>query len=122
PTLFDFYVLDNHLLRFLNARRFVEDDVPISTLGFLVVSFLWAFPWGVFVLARPAPDPSPVARWRPVIAVWALVIVGLFALSRFKHEYYALPAFPAIAVSACAAWARGRASRPWLRVRAVGGG
>jgi len=122
PTLFEFYVLDNHLLRFLNARRFVEDDVPISTLGFLVVSFLWAFPWGVFVLARPAPDPSPVARWRPVIAVWALVIVGLFALSRFKHEYYALPAFPAIAVLVGAAWASGRDIRRWLWVGMVGCG
>src|SRR2546422_615263 len=95
PTLFSFYLLDNHLLRFLNARRFVEDDVPISTLGFLVTSFLWAFPWGVFVLARSEPDPSPAARWRPVIVAWALAIVGLFALSQFKHEYYALPAFPA---------------------------
>jgi len=25
-------------------------------------------------------------------------VVGLFVLSRFKHEYYALPAFPALAV------------------------
>src|SRR5437763_7488590 len=107
PTLFEFYVLDNHLLRFLNARRFVEDDVPISTLGFLVVSFLWAFPWGVFVLARPAPAPSPAAPWRPVIAIWALVIVALFSLSRFKHEYYALPASPPVAALVGGAGASG---------------
>src|SRR5438046_2896900 len=122
PTLFEFYVLDNHLLRFLNARRFVEDDVPISTLGFLVVSFLWAFPWGVFVLARPAPDPSPAAPWRPVIAIWALVIVALFSLSRFKHEYYALPAFPAVAVLVGGAWASGRDVGRWLLIGLLGCG
>jgi hypothetical protein len=122
PILFGFYVLDNHLLRFLNARRFVEDDVPISTLGFLVASFLWAFPWGVFVLARPASDSSAAARWRPVIAVWALVIVGVFAVSRFKHEYYALPAFPALAVLVGAAWASGRDIGRWLLVGLLGCG
>ena len=122
PTLFSFYLLDNHLLRFLNARRFVEDDVPISTLGFLVTSFLWAFPWGVFVLARSEPDPSPAARWRPVIVAWALAIVGLFALSQFKHEYYALPAFPALALLAGAAWASGRDIGRWLGIGMLGCG
>ncbi len=119
-TLFGFYVLDNHLLRFLDARRFVEDDVPISTLGFLIVSFLWAFPWGVFALARPAPSSSAAARWRPVVVAWVLVIVALFALSRFKHEYYALPAFPALAVLVGAAWASGRDIGRWLWVGLVG--
>ena len=119
-TLFGFYVLDNHLLRFLDARRFVEDDVPISTLGFLVASFLWAFPWGVFALARSAPASSAAARWRPVIVIWALAIVGLFALSRFKHEYYALPAFPALAVLIGAAWASGRDVGRWLGVGLAG--
>src|SRR5436309_13573432 len=33
PTLSEFYVRHNHLLRSLNARRLVEDDVPISKLG-----------------------------------------------------------------------------------------
>jgi len=120
PTLFEFYVLDNHLLRFLNARRFVEDDVPISTLGFLVATFLWAFPWGVFLPARPAPGSSPIARWRPVIPAWALVIVGLFSLSRFKHEYYGLPAFPALAILVGAGWASGRDISSWLGIGLLG--
>ncbi|PYN71499.1 MAG: hypothetical protein DMD96_35820, partial [Candidatus Rokuibacteriota bacterium] len=102
PRLFEFYVVDNHILRFLDARRYVEDDVPSSTLGFLVASFLWAFPWSAFTLARREsrrePDPSPRASWRPVLIIWLVAVVGLFALSRFKHEYYALPAFPALAV------------------------
>jgi 4-amino-4-deoxy-L-arabinose transferase-like glycosyltransferase len=122
PTLFGFYVLDAHLLRFLNARRYVEADVPISTLGFLATSFVWAFPWSVFSLARPEPDGPPRQRWRPVIVLWLLVVVGLFALSRFKHEWYALPAFPALAVLVGAAWASGRDIRRWLVIGLLGSG
>src|SRR5437667_9060031 len=122
PSLFEFYVLDAHLLRLLNARRYVEADVPISTLAFFVASFIWAFPWSVFTMARSEPDPSPRARWRPVIVLWLLVVVGLFALSRFKHEYYALPAFPALAVLVGAAWTSGRDIGRWLVIGLVGCG
>ena len=122
PRLLSFYVVDNHLLRFLNARSFVEDDVPSTTLAFLVASFLWAFPWSVFVLARREPDRSARARWRPVVVIWPAAIVGLFALSRFKHEYYALPAFPALAVLVGAAWASARDIGRWLAAGLVGCG
>ena len=120
PLLFNFYVVDNHLLRFLDARRYVEDDVPSSTLAFLVASFLWAFPWSAFTLARHEPDSSPEARWRPLIVIWLVAIVGLFAVSRFKHEYYALPAFPALAVSVGAAWTSGRDIGRWLVIGLLG--
>src|SRR5262244_2168064 len=70
PALFNFYVVDNHLLRFLNARRYVEDDVPSSTPAFLLASFLWAFPWSVFAFARCHRDRSPRAAWRPVVVIW----------------------------------------------------
>ena len=122
PTLFEFYVLDAHLLRLLNARRYVEADVPISTLAFFAASFIWAFPWSVFILARPNPGPSARARWRPLIVFWLLVVIGLFALSRFKHEYYALPAFPALAVLVGAAWAGGRDIGRWLVIGLLGCG
>jgi len=46
--------------------------------------------------------------------------VGVFALSRFKHEYYALPAFPALAVLVGAAWAGGRDIGRWLAIGLVG--
>ena len=120
PTLFGVYVLDAHLLRFFDARRYVEADVPISTLGFLAASFVWVFPWGVFTLARAEPRRTPSARWRQVIVLWLVVLVGVFALSRFKHEYYALPAFPALAVLVGAAWASGRDIGRWLAVGFTG--
>ncbi len=120
PDLLWFYLVDNQLLRFLNLRGFREDDVPISALGLLVVSFLWLFPWGVFLLARPAPAASEAARWRPVLVIWALVVVGFFVLARSKLEYYALPAFPALAVLAGGAWASSRDIGRWLRVGLAG--
>ena len=120
PTLFGVYVLDAHLLRFFDARRYVEADVPLSTLGFLAASFVWVFPWGVFTLARAEPRRTSSARWRQVIVLWLVVLVGVFALSRFKHEYYALPAFPALAVLVGAAWASGRDIGRWLAAGLAG--
>jgi len=130
PELFWFYLMDNQVLRFLGLRGFVEDDVPVSTVGFLLVTFVWLFPWGVFLLARSSGtgaarldgmaalprDPgggdasagAAAACWRPVLVIWALVVVGFFALSRSTLEYYALPAFPALAVLVGGAWASGR--------------
>ncbi len=119
PGLFRFYLVDNQLLRFLNLRTVVEDDVPISTLGFLVVTFLWFFPWSVFLLARPAPGGEG-ARWRRIMIVWAAVVIVFFALSRSKLEYYALPAFPALAVLVAGGWTGGRDIGRWLGIGLAG--
>jgi hypothetical protein len=115
-----FYVVDNQILRFLNLRAFLEDDVPVTTLGFLLVSFVWFFPWSVFLLARRSGASSPAAPWRSVIVIWALVVVGFFSLSGSKLEYYALPAFPALALMVGGAWADGRDIGRWLVVGLVG--
>lgn len=120
PALFGFYLIDNQVLRFLNLRGFIEDDVPVSTLGFLVVTFVWLFPWSVFTLTRSAAAPPSEARWQPLAVTWAVVIVVFFALSRSKLEYYALPAFPAVALMAGAGWASGRDVARWLVVALVG--
>ncbi len=118
PAHFWFYLVDNQVLRFLGHRAFLEDDVPISTLGFLVVSFLLAFPWSVFVLARrERPRASAPGS---LIGIWAMVVIGFFALSSSKLEYYALPAFPALALFAGAAWATPRGIGRWLLLGAAG--
>src|SRR2546428_9790699 len=44
PALFEFYVLDAHLLRLLNPRPYVEADLPHSSLAFFVAGVIWAFP------------------------------------------------------------------------------
>ena len=87
PTLFWFYTVDNQLLRFFDARGYVEDDVSSSSWAFVVASFIWAFPWSVFTLARAEPDASPHARWRPLIVVW-LVASAAFAYYVAKFGSY----------------------------------
>jgi 4-amino-4-deoxy-L-arabinose transferase-like glycosyltransferase len=115
PGLMWFYIVDNQILRFLHLREFLEDDVPVSALGLLLVSFVWFFPWSVFALARPAADGrGGVAAWRPLLVVWALVVIAFFMASRSKLEYYALPAFPALAVRVGAAWSGGRGVGRWF--------
>jgi hypothetical protein len=120
PELFWFYVVDNQVLRFVNARGVVEDDIPVTTLGFLLLSFVWFFPWSPFVLARSAAATTRHAAWRPVVVIWALVVVVFFAASRSKLEYYALPAFPALALLVGAAWASARDVGRWLVVTFAG--
>jgi len=120
PDLFHFYLIDNQILRFLNRRAFLEDDVPMSTVAFLLVTFVWLFPWGVFLLARAGREARPEARWRPALAIWAVVVIGFFAMSRSKLEYYALPAFPACAVLVGGAFKAGRDIGRWLVVGLIG--
>jgi hypothetical protein len=120
PGFLWFYLVDNQILRFLNLRAFLEDDVPVTLLGFLLVSFVWFFPWSVFLLARRSRVSAPAARWRPVAVVWALAVVGFFSLSGFRLEYYVLPAFPALALLVGGAWADGRDIGRWLLVGLVG--
>jgi dolichyl-phosphate-mannose-protein mannosyltransferase len=120
PDLFRFYLFDNQILRFLGLRSFLEDDVPVTVVGFLLVTFVWLFPWGVFLLARQDHAGGSDARWRPIFAVWVLVVIGFFLASRSTLEYYALPAFPAVAVMVGGAWASGRDIGRWLGIGLVG--
>jgi 4-amino-4-deoxy-L-arabinose transferase-like glycosyltransferase len=115
PGLMWFYLVDNQILRFLGVRAFVEDDIPVSALALLLLTFVWFFPWSVFAVARPAAgDEEHAAAWRPLLVVWVIVVVGFFLASRSKLEYYALPAFPALAVRVGAAWTSGRDVGRWL--------
>ena len=117
PALAWFYVVDNQILRFLNARAFLEDDVPVGTVAYLVLTFIWFFPWSPLVLARPG---AARVRGALVAPLWAVTVIVFFALSRSKLEYYALPALPALALLVGAAWASGRDVGRWLTMGAIG--
>jgi 4-amino-4-deoxy-L-arabinose transferase-like glycosyltransferase len=120
PGLFRFYLVDNQILRFLNLRAFVEDDIPVSTTAFLLLSFIWFFPWGVFLFAHRSTETPAAAGLRSIPVIWAVVVFGFFMLSRSKLEYYALPAFPALALLAGSAWATGRNIGRWLWIGLAG--
>jgi 4-amino-4-deoxy-L-arabinose transferase-like glycosyltransferase len=38
PGFIQFYLLDNQFLRFLNQRGFLEDDIPVTTPAFFVIT------------------------------------------------------------------------------------
>lgn len=148
-----YYMMENHVHRFLGNRIVPHDDIPASTLGFLAVTALWFFPWSVLLppalggcigrvrgLLRDRKNglssrAGAALRGRPWVAgegdpytptveinglngfrtderlwllvpIWILAIFGVFALSGFKHEYYALPAFPALSLMVGGVWAR----------------
>jgi hypothetical protein len=101
---FSFYVIDNHVLRFLGRRAFVEDDVPLSFLAFLGVTATLFGPWSVFLPAmlRQAVgrlrESTPESQSLLFLLLWGGLIVLFFALSPLKLEHYGLPAFPALAL------------------------
>lgn len=106
-----YYLWETHLVRFLEGTRAIEDETPLSTTGFLLVSVVWFLPWSLFL---PSAAFVLVRRWRAlslhersgwtVVCLWAGVVVGLFSLSAFKLEHYILPAVPALAVLAASLW------------------
>lgn len=103
-------VVDNHVLNVAGARRFADEDVPLSAGEFLVVALFGAAPW---VLAAGVALWGLVRRraWRDArelpwttLALWTLGILGATALSSFRLPHYGLPAYFAIALLAARGW------------------
>jgi 4-amino-4-deoxy-L-arabinose transferase-like glycosyltransferase len=109
PGFLWFTIVDVHLLNFAGRRAFPDEDVPLGTLEFLGVTIVAFLPWSLAAplgarraLGRGPADPL-ASMWR-FQACWALAVIALFALSRFKLPHYAFPAFPALALLAARAW------------------
>ncbi|HEX5531258.1 MAG TPA: hypothetical protein VFZ82_16940 [Methylomirabilota bacterium] len=117
PSFLWYTVVDNHVLNVARMRVFPDEDVPLSALEFLAAAGFGAFPWvlaaGAAVVAlgrrRAWRDPAE-APW-VALGLWAVGVLGLFALSPFKLPHYGLPAYPALALLAARAW-REAAPRP----------
>jgi 4-amino-4-deoxy-L-arabinose transferase-like glycosyltransferase len=103
-------VVDNHVLNIARARLFPDEDVPLSAIEFVTVALLGAAPWivpaaGVVVRllrGRAWRDPAEVP-WI-ALALWAMGVLVLTALSPFRLPHYGLPAYPAIALLAARGW------------------
>ena len=89
---FQFFFVDQHILRFLTTRH--KRSGPLYY--FLPVLFGGLFPWSVFI-------PRAVIRfWRSqetrLFLIWSLVVFTFFSVSGSKLPPYILPIFPALAV------------------------
>ena len=115
PGFFWFYFVNEHLLRFLGKREF--DYAPMPLYAYLIMVVIWAFPWSAFLpvaLKRYWPRGVVSTEDRSILLVilWALSVVGFFALTPSRLEYYSMPAFPALALLVGRLWGAETAPRP----------
>jgi 4-amino-4-deoxy-L-arabinose transferase-like glycosyltransferase len=103
-------VVDNHVLNVLRTRHFPDEDVPLTALEFLVVASFGAWPWvlaaavAVARLLRQRGWRDPAETPWLALAVWAVGVLAVTALSPFRLPHYGLPAYPAIALLAARGW------------------
>ncbi len=110
PGFVWYTVVDNHVLNAVGARRFPDEDVPLSAVEFLAVGLLGAVPWiipaaltvGSLARRRAWHEPREMA-W-VVLALWAVGVFAATALSSFRLPHYGLPAYFAIALLAARGW------------------
>jgi 4-amino-4-deoxy-L-arabinose transferase-like glycosyltransferase len=105
PAFLPFYFVNEQLARFL-GRRDPINYTPLSVPAFWTSTLLWLFPWFLFL---PSALPRRGGRWSRRLAlvwIWSVGIVVFFTLTGARMEYYALPAFPALAVILGSGWRR----------------
>lgn len=99
---FGFYFINEHLLRFLNKRHLI-DYAPLPLWLFLAMALVWSFPWSTFLpfawrqlIPRDQETRQGRAAW--IIPCWIAAVLGFFALTPARLEYYSLPVLPAFAL------------------------
>ena len=103
-------VVDNHLLNVARARHFPDEDIPLGAGEFLAVAALGIVPWivpavaSVVRLVRRRAWREPEELPWVALALWAIGVLGLTALSPFRLPHYGLPAYPALALLAARGW------------------
>lgn len=108
-----FYLINEHLLRFLNLR-YPRDYNTVPRLYFWLLHFVWLFPWSVYLpaLARLSFRPADRAGRCRLLALCWLGFVLLFFTFSTTQEYYSMPCYPAFALLIGSAMAAGG---DWVR-------
>jgi hypothetical protein len=103
PAFIGFYVVNEHVRRFLGTRQPI-DYVSLSVEDFWLATLFWLLPWTLFLPGALASAIKRDARPLAIPLLWSASVVGFFTLTGSRLEYYALPAFPALAVIVGAYW------------------
>ena len=101
-----FYFVNEHFLRYL-GKRVPHDYDTVPLLIFWGLLFVWLFPWSALLVQSLRQVPHRWREWRGALnrreqalllcAIWSAVILLFFSFST-RQEYYAVPAFPALAL------------------------
>jgi 4-amino-4-deoxy-L-arabinose transferase-like glycosyltransferase len=102
-------LIDSTLYGLTRQRTLPEENIPLGSLEFLVVTLLAFLPWSLALpraLARALQRrwESPTARLWLVFGLWSVAVLGFWTLVPFKLPHYALPAFPAFALLVARTW------------------
>ncbi len=127
PQFLHSYFVNEQFARFL-GRRDPINYTPLSMPAFWISTLLWLFPWFLFLPSALPRRGRRSSRRLALAWIWSAGILVFFTLTGSRMEYYALPAFPALAVILGSAWwrftASGRPARtflaPSLAVAALG--
>ena len=108
PGFLWFFFVNEHLSRFVGSRQADYASVPLAT--YLALTAVWFCPWIIFLPAAlrrccsRATDAGRMDRGILFVLCWAGAVIGFFALSPARLEYYALPALPALALCVGRLW------------------
>jgi hypothetical protein len=108
PGFLWFFFVNEHLSRFVGSRQADYASVPLAT--YLGLTAVWFCPWIIFLPAAlrrccsRATDDGRMDRGVLFVLCWAGAVIGFFALSPARLEYYALPAMPALALCVGRLW------------------
>jgi len=104
-SFLDFYFINEHLRRFLHTREPV-DYVSQSVAGFGAATCFWLLPWALFLPGALVGAIRSDKHRLAIPLLWSAWVVGFFTLTESRMEYYAMPAFPSLAVLIAAYWNR----------------
>lgn len=105
------YVINEHVLRFLNLR-YPRDYNTVPRWQFWLLHLVWLFPWSVYFpaagrLSFPTGQPTDRAGKVRLLALCWTGFVLLFFTFSTTQEYYSMPVYPALALLVGSALAEG---------------
>jgi 4-amino-4-deoxy-L-arabinose transferase-like glycosyltransferase len=109
PGFLGYTLFDSNLYGLTRQRTLPDENVPLGSLEFLVVTVLALMPWSLalpwaFARAFQRQWESATARLWLVLGLWSAAVLAFFVLVPHRLPHSALPAFPALALLVARVW------------------